>query len=376
MIPLQPLTSLRFVAALFVMMLHAVWLGQNPKARQADLEIASAGVTFFFVLSGFILTYNYRNAFRELHRPKLKQFYLARFARIFPLHILAFILVLGATWDGIQLLQGKFGSPFWRAIGNLTLMHGYGPISWRTSFNGPAWSLSTEWTCYLFFPFLMVALQSRRLGLKIGVSCVVLAVWLWAWSRLIQYGSNSYQAGLLITFPPVRLFDFFVGCLLGSYFCHRMQQNPSMLNHSQETSSFWTRVEFGTLGVLILFLMAGGRQSTPMIVALNWNGYYLPIFSAIVWVFAIGRGRVSKWLSRPWMVRLGDASFSLYMLHAVPLAWIGKWNLAPPDGFDHDGYYIGFILLMIGVSLFVHRSFEIPMRDWIRGRRSKVSTPS
>ncbi len=107
------------------------------------------GVSFFFVLSGFILTIVYPT----LPKHQIKQFYLARFARIWPAHIAALIFFL-------MLLHNKLPATISQLIiliTNITLIQGWIPdIDYYFSFNAPSWSISTEAFFYLCFPLLIL----------------------------------------------------------------------------------------------------------------------------------------------------------------------------------------------------------------------------
>src|SRR5437660_7011435 len=103
---LPPLTALRFLAAAAVVALHLMAVGPDPAGWTDRFWWGTAGVTFFFTLSGFILTYNYHAKFNHLPRRGVRDFFAARFARIFPVHFLAFACILPLCLDGQQFLAG------------------------------------------------------------------------------------------------------------------------------------------------------------------------------------------------------------------------------------------------------------------------------
>lgn len=134
---LNSLTSFRFIAALMVFIFHAGLLSQY--------QLGAAGVSFFFVLSGFILAYNYHAKMQDLSREKIKSFYLARFAKIYPIHILTFLIALPVTLfyfhpDGLYLVKLAFMS-----VINLSLVQSFVPSQGTYfNFNGVSWTLSVE----------------------------------------------------------------------------------------------------------------------------------------------------------------------------------------------------------------------------------------
>jgi peptidoglycan/LPS O-acetylase OafA/YrhL len=153
---IRPLTSLRFFAALLVLAHH--YFG---------FMAGFSGVTFFYVLSGYILTVNYADRVGSWREVKL--FWWKRFARIYPTHL----LVLAAAIP--------FGSSLSVLPINLLLLHSWVPVqSVFFSFNGPSWSISNEAAFYGVFPWLVLLATPRR---------------------LLVWGAGLFTAALLINSP-------------------------------------------------------------------------------------------------------------------------------------------------------------------------------
>jgi len=100
---IHPLTGLRFVAAMMVLVSHYPVPG-TPGPLLRLMQSGYAGVTFFFVLSGFILTYNYADRFCSDARDNLVPYFVSRFARIYPVYLLTNLFM----W-----FLGKEGGPIW-----------------------------------------------------------------------------------------------------------------------------------------------------------------------------------------------------------------------------------------------------------------------
>src|SRR5579862_660023 len=159
---LKPLTSLRFVAAMWVVLFH-YWphlavAGTPPLVAKGYL-----GVECFFVLSGFILCHVYLPSF-EAGRFKYGDFLWARIARIYPLHIAT--LVAMGLMAGVALAAGLPVDPDVLSLpalpANLTLTQAWG-LSPVAGWNHPSWSISAEWFAYLSFPaFAFLAIKVRR----------------------------------------------------------------------------------------------------------------------------------------------------------------------------------------------------------------------
>lgn len=139
---LDSLTGLRFIAAFVVLLRHVV-PEIFPLPGLLDIsQIGPVGVGFFFILSGFILTWTWDS------EQSKTQFYTRRFARIGPLHI--FTTVLAAA------LLIAAGTPHWvSTVFSLLLLQAWGTESLRQGGNGPSWSLSVEAFFYACFPFII-----------------------------------------------------------------------------------------------------------------------------------------------------------------------------------------------------------------------------
>lgn len=161
---LDALTSLRFIAAATIVVHHARGYFGVPELWGAAFPL-ELGVSFFFVLSGFILTYVYPTlAWKDVPR-----FWLARFARIWPAHVVAFVLLL-VLLPSSDLLPADTVRT---AIPNLLLVHAWSPnTEYFFSFNGPSWSVSTELGFYALFPLLIVGLR-RAWAVKLVVSILL-----------------------------------------------------------------------------------------------------------------------------------------------------------------------------------------------------------
>ena len=106
---LPSLTGLRFFAAFFILVGHATpmmfKLTPNPQlAINITNCFIEVGMELFFVLSGFVIHYNYADVGRVPHAQNLARFYIARFARIYPLYILFLTLMLALNGGALCAL--------------------------------------------------------------------------------------------------------------------------------------------------------------------------------------------------------------------------------------------------------------------------------
>jgi peptidoglycan/LPS O-acetylase OafA/YrhL len=185
---LKPLTSLRFLAALWVVLFH-YWPKLAVDFTPGLVAKGYLGVELFFVLSGFILCHVYLEAAGE-GRFKYGGFLWARLARVYPLH-LATLLGVGAL-AGAATLAG-FGVDAnvlsWDSLpANLLMVHAWG-FAPQAGWNHPSWSISAEWFAYLSFPvFAWAAWRLRaRPQLAIAAALALIAVLYAGFERLAGF---------------------------------------------------------------------------------------------------------------------------------------------------------------------------------------------
>ncbi|MBV9246024.1 MAG: acyltransferase, partial [Methylobacteriaceae bacterium] len=181
---INSLTGLRGVAAAWVMLMHfreitptRVW-----KFPILDTLIANGayGVDVFFVLSGFIMCHVYASSFGSgLPTGQIRQFMLYRFARLYPVHIVTFALML-VLLTAKLMTSGANGIPERydpsTIVMTMLMMHAW--IPGMQTPNMPAWSVSAEWFAYMLFPALCFFLSHGRwtallyVAIGLGLACL------------------------------------------------------------------------------------------------------------------------------------------------------------------------------------------------------------
>lgn len=159
---IRPLTSLRFFAALWVVLFH-YWPKLAVDVTPALVTKGYLGVELFFVLSGFILCHVYLTAFGE-GRFRYGAFLWNRLARVYPLHLATLLgMILLGVGAGLAGLSVDAGILRWDALpANLLMVQAWG-FAPAAAFNHPSWSISAEWFAYLSFPgFAFLAWAMRR----------------------------------------------------------------------------------------------------------------------------------------------------------------------------------------------------------------------
>jgi peptidoglycan/LPS O-acetylase OafA/YrhL len=365
---IRPLTGLRFVAALLVCLHHMPYLMDEPLTGNLTYRYFSEGflgVPFFFVLSGFVLAYNYHDRFTRLGRRPLRDYAVARAARIYPVHALTFLMALAYLALTNDLRDSSVGS----AALNLSLLHGFAGHTSSMSFNAVSWSLSVEVGCYALLPLLLWGLA--RVGPRGAAGLVGLAAVAWAGRYAVAalappIERDPWWAWFVLLFPPMRLADFLVGVLLARAFLDLRRRGWAGPPRTRRAAWLATALEAGSL-VLILSLM---RHARGVSINLRFSGaYYLPALALVVFTFAFARGHLSRLLgSRP-MVFLGEVSFALYMTHVIvlqlPYVAVGRGLIGPQRPFL---MYLPAFLLALALSAAIHVGFEAPLRRRIIAR--------
>jgi peptidoglycan/LPS O-acetylase OafA/YrhL len=198
---IEELTFLRFVAAAIVVIFH---FGRDATGFSGALTSGSEMVTFFFVLSGFVLGI----AYFEKEMPMAK-FYWARLARILPVYLLALSLVVA-----IYLIHDRDIDPTALAL-HFTLLQ-----SWVTSYpitlNSPGWSLSVEALFYLSFPVLLLLIKNKKLSYSF---MAMFSLGLWVVTHAMttflintyDMDANIFEHHLIYYFPLTHFCSFLLG---------------------------------------------------------------------------------------------------------------------------------------------------------------------
>jgi peptidoglycan/LPS O-acetylase OafA/YrhL len=377
--PLPALTAPRFAPAFLVFLAHCWMLlkGANPLTFSFPHEHIAAGVQFFFLLSGFILTYNYLDALRAPTPRAVWNFWLARWARLYPVHVLASLAALPAT---IRLFQsGIVSDPFAVTLTHVFLVQSFTPVNSLAinAYNGVAWTLSIECMFYLLLPLLIPALTRGSFARRTAVVLFVLAPWLAAVASVC--GAFALPEWIHpLRFPLVRMVDFVVGVVLGLYWHHRRSQVPATASVRRATLIEVAALVGLAAWALACYRITNGKTWEP---AVGWSGVYLPPFAVCVWVLADGRGRVSRVLATQPMQYLGEIAYSFYMFH-IPVigalllyGWkfgFHKWNW--------PAQWAAATAITFALTAACYRFYEIPLRDLIRRRFSirkpKVEAPA
>ncbi len=296
-----------------IVLLHMQgYFGDLPALAHFTL---TQGVCFFYVLSGFILTY----AYPQLDRREAARFFVGRFARIAPLYLVAlllYVLILPAWFrDSVSSITPA------SAVLTLLLLQAWVPIyRVQTAFNGVSWSLSAEWFFALCFPLLLWRWRQTWVC-KLALTLVLVAGMI----AIANYGSGrlppTVEARDLVYFHPLaRLWEF----ALGMTTAHLWRALYPRLRYGR---GIGTALEAGALGVTFAVMAGSGewsRQAGQSALVgpggeawLASSGWVCLPFAALILVIGLERGWITQLLSLRPFVLLGEISFALYLLQLL-----------------------------------------------------------
>ncbi|WP_277966739.1 acyltransferase family protein [Pantoea trifolii] len=299
---LAQLTSLRFFAAIGVFMTHynQHFLSSSNNVLQVLRPIFSESyvwVCFFFVLSGFIISYSQdRNG-----GDNVKRYITKRIARLFPVYLSTMLFV----WYYFPATPDTF-----KTIANLFLIQSWIPNpSYFWAFNAVAWSISVE--LFFYFSFLIVKKLSDVEVALLFIGLIALNLF----SHLYSFDSRDEVIWFYYINPINRLPDFLAGVLLfRAYKRGLLEKVPLIRNHMEATS------------IAILLLSIGVAVTTNFTKSYRYDVYYILPCSLVIASFINGGGRVSGFISNRFFVSLGESSFCLYMTHQFFIAIIFSYT--------------------------------------------------
>lgn len=325
-----------------------------PAGLLKDLAAGGfAAVAFFFVLSGFILSYAHAGpSEHDGCDVKASLFWRLRFARIAPAYYLGLLLSPFVVYH-LDVMAVTGWSRFIGPALVILFLQAWWP-RFALLWNFPAWSLSVECLFYVLFPYLARALTRVPRILLFAITYTLIVAATVYRSRFLsspsfvlpeELPSLRFQA----YFPLLHLPLFVFGMALGRLFLF----GP--------TVSTRTHAAMQWAGICILLLLFAGTRLFP---------WWMRSDAVLVLVFALiifgGAGAgAARLLARPGFVLLGEASYAMYILHIPLRFW---WDV----GQDMMGFrfqpWLSFLLyfvFVVVVSVVVYRHVEMPLRRWI-----------
>ena len=364
---IKALTGLRIVAAMWVVLFHfrpLLWEA-SPRLKD-DLEplfnAGAQGVDLFFILSGFVLTWNYLDRMGPRWSAKAAMHFLwLRLSRVWPVYLVT--MHVAALWMLVTLYVGTHPSAELEKFTAISYLRQlvmvqlwFEPFFDGTSWDGPAWSISAEWLAYLVFGGLvMVIFRIARASKARSLLLLAFAAALPPTFLLLASGHFYTPWSWL----PRILAQFTAGALA----CAAVRQ-MRFGERGQRVVGYLSLVLTGVMVGLLYWL-----NVHPVPGMIDSAGLVDVLFLPLVVTLAIGTGSLPALLSTRVFVYGGQISFSLYMVHEiVHQAW--NWVLLEYTPvipiLTQKFVVVGLLLTAVGAAALLFHFVEEPARRWMR----------
>jgi peptidoglycan/LPS O-acetylase OafA/YrhL len=354
---LNQLTFTRFLAALSIVIYHSDCkiYPFNQGVLKMIFSHANVGVSYFFILSGFVMIIAYGK--QKTGTINAKAYYINRIARIYPLYIFALFLTI------ITQLS-KHDVHFKDVLLQIfALQSWYLPLVLKL--NSPGWSLSVEAFFYLAFPILFNYVYSKY-STKI-VFASVISFWIisqvtvnYLFLSPFYKGFPSDSHNFLFYWPILHLNQFMMGNILGYIY----------LRYAGKNRNF----DLPVIAVVSALLILLSFKPT-----FNFHdGLMAVIFAPLILLISLNSGIITKAFSNKYLVILGEASYGMYILQ-YPIRNFCLSAFKRLHISNETIFFYGYLVILIGVSIVCYYMIEIPAKDWIKSLQTrpakKVAAP-
>ena len=383
---LNNLTPMRGIAALFTVIFHTnqaigVWGGMLiDQSKSKLLNRMYLMVDFFFILSGFIMFHVYGKLFSEnVSKESFKKFSIARFARVYPLHIfilvyciLMFFISERMGVPKIPVLQIE-NTPF-SILTNILLLHSMNIHSWF-SWNHASWSISVEWWAYMIFPFLVAPIMALNSSKKIIVAILCFGGYLAITFLLVPILTLPEEVSMWRVNPKLLSINVayqygYIRCLSGFILGMIVYQAYDAQWLKNILANGYILIGLGLISLVSMHL------DFPDFITVM-------LFPFILLCGAYGSIGINNFFSFQPLQRLGDWSFSIYLVHQPLLFTMinittyrnlsnqSKSITEPLQPEMLKGWLmcVGFICFTLLISFFTYRFVELPARNRINKLR-------
>lgn len=333
---ISQITFTRFLAAMAIVISHFnkdLFLYKIDYISNIFLK-ANVGVSYFFILSGFIMIV----AYHKKERINYFDYYKNRFARIYPLYVVGLLLYLVTRYSNFSIDKG-----FLYLLGLQSWIPGEAMI-----LNFPGWSISVEFLFYLIFPLLYNHFYSK--GNK-SIWVVTIIIWIITQVFCNLYADSSYYEGphtksheFLYYFPLMHINEFLVGNLAGLFFV----KNSKQKNYDVPVVIIFTAV--------LLFLI--------FIPLFYHNGLMALLFIPLIIFISRNNGVLTRLFSLKPMEYLGEASYAIYITH-IPVLYILR-EILKEYNLGIDIVFCIYIVVLIVTSILFYQFIEKPLRDYLK----------
>ena len=351
---LPALSGLRAFSAMNIVFYHFCdpkWFGPLSPI----VENGYTSVSFFLLLSGFVLAYNYSDR-AQAGQLKAKNFWIARISRLYPIYLVALVVSVGML---MEEWHARSHTQFaWGVILTPLMLQGWSP-SLSTFWNTPAWTMCTETFFYLIFPLVILWKRPKHMGWL----CAIL-LGLWCLGMVLpslymglhpdgdlhpgRYTDGFWMRALKFT-PPPHVPSFLFGIVLADI--------DALIPRGARR-----RLALGVLGLagILVVLYFGNYLPFPMM----HDGLMMPLFGMAVLGLA-GRNIMAQFFGLAPLVAVGQASYCLYILHFNLWNFIHDHQLVARVGLSRFDPWLSYSILVL-IAVLAVKYIERPAQKWIR----------
>lgn len=340
---INQITFTRFVAAIAIVISHFnkdLFLYQIDYISDVFLR-ANVGVSYFFILSGFIMIV----AYHKKDKIDYFDYYRNRFARIYPLYIVGLLLYLVTRFDAFSSYK--------------VILYCLGLQSWIPGdamvLNFPGWSISVEFLFYLLFPFFYNHFYSKK-----NKSIWIIGILIWIITQVfsnLYINSPSYEGphtkshDFIAYFPILHINEFLIGNLAGLYFVKNFRER---------------NYDFHVITIFVLILL-----SLIFVPLYFHNGLMAILFVPLIVLISCNNGWLTKIFSIKPLEYLGEISYAIYITH-IPVLYIlrevlKKYNL------DINWMFAIYMIVLLMSSMLFYQFIEKPLRNFLRNYHTKTN---
>jgi peptidoglycan/LPS O-acetylase OafA/YrhL len=369
----RALNGLRFFAAIAVVFFHympeVTGFEHLPKVLRNLVQCGPIALGFFFILSGFVLASSYRDRALDSSGAR-RAFWLARFARLYPIYLVAYIFFAPIALQKYvlhpTLLSHAAGVETFFSAGFLSLLMIQAWTHLSQAWNGPSWSLSVEAFFYVIFPFVAARLMRMR-TLFAGMLCV--ALWLTLVSIAIANGRgviphaiyNAYFGNSPLLWTPA----FFIGITLFRFAAPWQKVNRLRADGA---------ALLATAAILLICAFFPGDSKEVLI-----SGALFPFLALAILAYSHQSSWFSRIMGATPLFRLGEVSYITYIMqaplwHYFHFATNGLAHRSPTAKEASAWQFWSFLPFLILASFALSVFVERPVRAWILSGRRKPET--
>jgi peptidoglycan/LPS O-acetylase OafA/YrhL len=340
---IKALTATRAIAAIMVVIHH---FGANiyPFNRFPNVfHIGDIAVSYFFVLSGFVLYISYNGAAVDYGK------YLnRRIGRIVPIYLFAlllFVVVALCYYD--YVLSAKAMKEI---LLSATFLQAY-ISSYPLVLNSPAWTISVEMFFYLLFPlFLLLLSKHVRVFVILTIVLSVLSQYFHLKYYPVRWSLPDSIADTVFFNPLMHINQFLIG-MIGGYLYSKVQKDSGRYG--------W--LSTGLFAIIFLLIASRPQHISYQV------GLIAPVFMLFILSMAISNPR---WLNFKGFVFLGEISYGIYILQFPVYKLLSALNLRYLHVAEPYFFCTALVVLILTASV-TYYIIEKPLRTAINSMGSK-----